>query len=105
LAQVSEQPTAGPSVAAVLSDSSERLGVFLEERRRMYQQLCEDAVRVGTPAGDETLYEAYMELVHLVRTMRSAARKWHSCMDERFARSFAAEMDRFLDHQSKLFPF
>lgn len=43
-------------------------GIILEERRRMYQKLREDAIRAGTPAGDESFYEAYMELVRLVQT-------------------------------------
>jgi sarcosine/dimethylglycine N-methyltransferase len=43
-------------------------GVILDERRRMYTRLREDAIKAGTPAGDESFYQAYMKLVDLVQS-------------------------------------
>ena len=53
---------------AHIDDLTRDWATILDERRRMYQQLREDAIRAGTPAGDQSFYDAYMELVDLVRT-------------------------------------
>lgn len=57
---------AGLDVISV-DDLTTDWGIILDERRRMYTKLREDALKAGTPAGDEAFYNAYMKLVELVQ--------------------------------------
>jgi ubiquinone/menaquinone biosynthesis C-methylase UbiE len=50
-----------------VEDLTEAWGMILEERLDMYRALRDEALRAGTPAGDEAFYGAYGRLVELVK--------------------------------------
>lgn len=57
---------AGLSMASI-DDMTTDWAVILDERRRMYTKLREEALATGSPAGDESFYSAYVKLVDLVQ--------------------------------------
>jgi len=48
-------------------DLTDEWGIILDERRRMYVRLREEALAAGNPAGNESFYAAYVRLVELVQ--------------------------------------